>query len=166
MKLHTTSDEVPRVARAPQEGHDALLAVLAVDPLEAGRFEVDLVERRLRPVEAVQVPDEALEPAVVRPLVEEVPVEARVVVPLVRLPELAAHEEKLLAGMPVHEPVESAQVGELLPVVARHLAEERALAVDHLVVGQRQDEVLVPGVEQPEGELVVVVLPVDRVVLM
>jgi hypothetical protein len=35
--------------------------------------------------------------------------------------------------------------------------------VDHLVVADRQDEVLAVGVHQREGQLVVVVLPVDRV---
>jgi 1,4-alpha-glucan branching enzyme len=38
-----------------------------------------------------------------------------------------------------------------------HLADQRALPVHHLVVGQRQDEVLREGVEQPEGQVVVVV---------
>ena len=83
-------------------------------------------------------------------------------VPLVPLAELAAHEQQLLAGLRVHVAVEQAQVGELLPVVARHLAEERAFAVDDLVVRERQHEVLVEGVEHAERELAVVILAVDR----
>ena len=42
-------------------------------------------------------------------------------------------------------------------------AEERALPVHHLVVGEREHEVLGLRVHGPEGELVVVVLPHDRV---
>ena len=62
--------------------------------------------------------------------------------------ELAAHEEQLLAGMRPHVRVERAQVRELLPAVARHLRQQRALAVHDLVVRERQDEVLVPRVDE------------------
>ena len=80
-------------------------------------------------------------------VLEQVPVEAAVVVPLAPLAELVAHEEQLLARLGVLVAVEQPQVGELLPVVAGHLAEQRALAVDHLVVGERQHEVLGEGVD-------------------
>src|SRR6478735_6326396 len=50
-------------------------------------------------------------------------------------------------------------------MVARYLAQQRALAVHHLVVADRQYEVLAPGVHQRERHLVVVVLAVDRLVL-
>ena len=63
-----------------------------------------------------------------------------------------------------HVAVQQPQVGELLPQVAGHLVQQRALAVDHFVVRERQDEVLVEGVDQAEGQLVVVVLAVDRLV--
>jgi hypothetical protein len=65
-----------------------------------------------------------------------------------------------------HEAVQRAQVGEFLPVVAGHLADQRALAVHHFVVRERQHEVLGEGVEQAEGQLVVVVAAMDRVVRM
>ena len=42
----------------------------------------------------------------------------------------------------------SAQVRELLPLVAGHLADERALAVHDFVVRQRQHEVLGERVHQ------------------
>ena len=71
---------------------------------------------------------------------------------------------QLLAGVGPHEGEEGAQVGQLLPAVTGHLAQQRALAVDDLVVADRQDEVLAPGVHQRERHLVVVVLPVDRLV--
>ena len=85
-------------------------------------------------------------------------------VPLLVLRELAAHEQQLLAGMRPHVRVERTQVRELLPAVARHLVHERALPVHDLVVREREDEVLVPGVDERERQLVVVVAPVDRVV--
>src|SRR3984893_14661054 len=77
------------------------------------------------------------------------------------LPELLAHEEKLLAGMAILIGVEETQVGELLPHVAGHLVEERVFAVDDFVVRERQDEVFRKRVEQREGELVLVVFSVD-----
>ena len=57
-------------------------------------------------------------------------------------------------------------VGQLLPAVAGHLAQQRPLAVDDLVVADRQHEVLAPGVHERERQLVVVVLAVDRLLLM
>ncbi len=79
------------------------------------------------------------------------------------LGDLVAHEEELLARVRPHVGVERAEVRELLPAVAGHLVQQRALAVDDLVVGQRQDEVLGEGVDEAEGQLVVVVAAVDRV---
>src|SRR3984893_4298322 len=80
------------------------------------------------------------------------------------LPELLAHEEKLLAGMAILIGVEETQGGEVLPHVAGHLVEERVFAVDDFVVRERQDEVFRKRVEQREGELVLVVFAVDGVV--
>ena len=97
-------------------------------------------------------------------LVGEVPVELAVVVPLAVLTELAAHEEQLLAGVSPHPAEQQAHVGELLPAVPRHLADERAFPVDHLVVGDRQRETLGERVPDGEREAAVVVAPVDRVV--
>ena len=68
-----------------------------------------------------------------------------------------------LPGMRVHEAVERAQRRGLLPVVAGHLAEHRALAVDDLVVRERQDEVLVERVEQRERQVPMIPAAVDRI---
>ncbi len=69
---------------------------------------------------------------------------------------------QLLARERPHVGVEGAQGGELPPGVLRDLVDHRALAVHHLVVRDRQHEVLRVGVDHREGHLVVVVLPVDR----
>ena len=64
MKLQTTST----VAAAPRDLRRKAITlcrgVVAVDPLEAGLVEIDLVERRLGAVETVEVGDPALEPRV------------------------------------------------------------------------------------------------------
>ena len=155
-------DEIRGVAIAAKVGEDALVGVVAVDPLEAGRIAVELVQRRRVRVEPVQVAHQSLHALVGRPL-QKIPLQALVVVPLVPLAELAAHEQQLLAGLGEQEAEEKAEVGEALPVVARHAREEGALAVHDLVVGERQDEVLVEGVEVAERQLVVVEPAEERI---
>ena len=97
----------------------------------------------------VQILNEAPQSGMER-IVEQVPVEAMVVVPLAPLAEFAAHEHQLLARMGVHVAVERAQRRGLLPVVARHLSEHRSLAVHDLVVRKRQDEILAECIQQRE----------------
>src|SRR5215475_9082169 len=96
-------------------------------------------------------------------LPEKMPVERMVMAPFIFLAELAAHEQKLLAGMAKHEAVISAQIGKTLPLVARHAAENRTLAVHDFVMGERQDEILEERVMQTEKDLAVMMLAVDRV---
>src|SRR5262245_35110608 len=94
---------------------------------------------------------------------EEMPIERMVVPPFCFLTELVAHEQELLAGVPEHEAVIGAQVGEALPLVARHAAENGALAVHHLVMRERQDEVFEECVVQAEQDLTVMMPTIDRV---
>src|SRR5207244_14725 len=98
-------------------------------PVKAASLEVQVEERPLRTIDAVQVLDEETNSLKQR-VVQRVPVEALVVVPFPPLPELAAHEHELFAGMRVHEPVERAQCRRFLPVVAWNLAEHRPFAVN------------------------------------
>ena len=90
--------------------------------------------------------------------------QALVEVPLLPLPKFAPHEKQLLAGVAPHVGIEEPQVGELLPDIARHLIEQRSLAVHHLVVREGQHEVFVERVDQAEGQLVVVILAVHGIV--
>ena len=96
-------------------------------------------------------------------IVQQVPVERVLVAPFAPLPELAAHEQQLLARVRRHVGTEQPVVGALLPLVARHPVEQRALAVHHLVVGDRQRELLRPGVHERESNEAVVVAAVHRV---
>src|SRR4029453_18280509 len=114
----------------------ALVGVVAIDPLEAVRPTIELVERGLGPIRRVEVAAPPLEAGGAGGA-EQVPVEARLVIPLAPLAELAAHEEQLLAGQQPLVAEEQAQVRAALPVVAWHIAEQRSLSVHHLVVRQR-----------------------------
>ena len=72
---------------------------------------------------------------------------------------------QLLARLRVHVGEEQAQVGELLPLVAGHLADQRSLAVDDFVVRERQHEIFQERIQHAEGEHVVVILAMDGIVL-
>ena len=156
-----------------EHGHQALASVLALDGIEAAlllvvveprkarRVVVPLAECSVVEVEVAQRRHVVRE-RVVDGIVEHVPVLLTALVPLAHLPELAAHEVELLARMHVHVQVEDAGLGELVPVVAVHLVEDRGLAVHVLVVRQRQQVALVWEVHHRERELVVVVLALVR----
>src|SRR5262249_14334972 len=100
--------EVGRITRETAEGEETLLRVVTVHPAKAHIVAVELVEGRLDTIPLVEVTDERVEPAMVRALVEQPPVERSIVVPLARLPELSAHEEEFLPGIGPHEGVQGA----------------------------------------------------------
>ena len=93
------------------------------------------------------------------------PVQALVLIPLDKLAELAAHEQQFLARMGRGEPQESPQPGELLPVIARHLVQQRLFAVDHFVMRQRQDEIFRVYVHHRKRHQIVAPRPEQRVLL-
>ncbi len=122
-----------------------------VEPLEAALLEVLVVQRRYVPVQAAEIAIQPLHAGVgLEP--ELGPRELAALAPLRPLRELVAHERELLARVGHLPRGEQPQVGELLPGVAGHLAEQRTLAVHDLVVRQRQHEVLGVGVELAERE--------------
>ena len=94
---------------------------------------------------------------------EQHPVQLALPVPLHKLPQLAAHEVQLLAGVAELEAVERAQGRELLLIVAVHLVDHRALAVHDLVMRVGQHIILGEGVHHREGQLVVVVAAIDGI---
>ena len=107
---------------------------------------VELVERR----------DEALLTAVGLVVLREEVLDALVVAPLDVLGDLVAHEVELAARVRDLVEGERAHARELTPEVAGHTGDERALAVDDLVMRQREDEVLVELVHRRERDLAVV----------
>src|ERR1700736_3312283 len=101
--------------------------------------------------------------AVVLRQFEQMPIETSIVVPFLDLSKFAPHEEQLLAGMSVHPRVKHAEVGKLLPFVARHFHKERALAVHDFVVTEHENEVFLERVEQREGDVAVMKPAIDRI---
>ena len=115
------------------EGKDAVVGVVGVDPFETVPIELDLMESRLGDVEMVEIGDEALD-AAVGIVLEEVPVEAASFAPFVALGEFLAHKEEFFAGVGVLIGIEQTEVGELLPHVAGHFVEKRVFAMYDFVV--------------------------------
>ena len=68
---------------------------------------------------------------------QDMPFQAHVVSPLTHLAEFVAHEKQLFAGLGKHVTVQQAQVGEPLPFVSRHFADDRTLAVHDFIVRKR-----------------------------
>ena len=110
----------------------------------------------------VQVTDIVLHLLVAR-IFEQEPVKLTLFVPLGKLRELIAHEAELFARMRHHIAVEGAQIAELHIIFAGHLIDERILAVDDLIVRQRQNVILRIRIGHREGELIVAALAVERV---
>ena len=96
-------------------------------------------------------------------VLEKMPVQAFIMDPLFPLAELPSHEQELFAWLGKHVTQEDSQVGEFLPIVPRHLAQQRALALDDFVMRKRQDKVLMECVQHPKGQVVVMVFSVDGV---
>src|ERR1051325_262343 len=128
-----TDDAPPRRRRDAHEGQGVPTHVPSVYPLETFRVAVGFPERGLCGVKAVEVADERLQATMIG-LLKQMPVEAAFLVPFPPLAQLPAHEEQLLAGMGPHVAVEGAQVAELVRALARHLVQERALAVHDLIM--------------------------------
>ena len=94
--------------------------------------------------------------------VQQIPVEARLEIPLTALPEFLSHEQQLLAGICPQETIVRPKRRELLPRIARHAGQQRTLAVHDLVVRQRKHEILGERIGQSERDAVVVPTPVHR----
>src|SRR5215212_5936697 len=112
-------------------------------------------------VDRIHVLDQSLH-AAMSPLRALPPIDTATLGELPTLTELCSHEQQLFARVCPHEGVEGAQRAKLPPLILWRALKHRALAMDHLVVTDRQDEVLRVRVGQRERHLVVVELPVDR----
>src|SRR5579864_1504466 len=84
-------------------------------------------------------------------------------IPFVPLTELATHEKQLLAGLPIHPRVKHSEIGKFLPLVTRHLRNQRAFAVYHFIVTQNQNEMFLKRVEQRKRDVVVMKTAKNRI---
>ena len=145
-----------------QERDDVLFRVVAGQPVKAIPAAIQFPHCGCIPVELEQFAAEILELAVlVKP--QQIPSDGLFLAPLVKLCQLTAHEQQFLAGMGIHICDVGAQVIKLLLIIARHLVNQRALAMYHLVMRQRQNEVLGESVSKAESKVVMHTLAEERV---
>src|SRR3954464_14954881 len=131
-------------------------------PLESGLLAIKRMQGRHGSVHAVEIPDQSLHPRM-SGIFDQMPIERMVVLPFVFLSKFIPHEQELLAGVPEHKAVIGTQVGEALPLISRHAAEDRTLTVHDLIMGKREDEIFEECVVQTEQDLAVMVAAVNRV---
>src|SRR5579859_3630078 len=62
--IQNDDEKIFMISRAADEGDDAVVAVVAINPFETGPFEIDFVKCRLFRVEAIQIADEPFYAAV------------------------------------------------------------------------------------------------------
>jgi hypothetical protein len=92
------------------------------------------VQRRLLAIQPVQVANQATDAGVGRGSAEGAMGSCLMMVPFPGLAELLPMNSSFLPGKVHWSAVEQTQVRETLPFVARHLVEQRALAMHDLVV--------------------------------
>ena len=95
-RIHRNDDDVVGINRPAEVGIATLLAIVAVDPVEAFPAVVLLVECGLFAIVSVEVCHEFAD-AIVEPVSDERPVEFIVVVSLGPLSDFAPHEQKFFA---------------------------------------------------------------------
>src|SRR5262245_38364004 len=109
------------VTVAARVRHDGFVAVRDVDPREPLPAGILPPELRILAIHLRERAHELVERRAPWIVAQQMPIEARLVVPLGVRRQLGAHEEQLLAGAGEHVREQETQVRELLPLVARHL---------------------------------------------
>ena len=94
---------------------------------------------------------------------KQLPIQLFFKIPLDELTKLLSHKQQLFARVCHHIAKQGAHPCKFLAVLARHLVDQRAFAVYHLIVGKWQDIVLRKSIHHAESQFIVVVGAVDWV---
>src|SRR2546421_6645557 len=92
-EIAAKQQKVVRIRGLSQKGDHRVVYVVKVNPFETRVMEIHLVERGLRMIETVQLAYEILQLAVKIEL-DQLPADARRIVPLFVLPDFRAHEQQ------------------------------------------------------------------------
>ena len=155
------NDLLTAVVDAAERDH-ALTVVVVGDPAKALPGIVVLPERSIFLVEFIERFGKAEQIGVIR-IIQHEPFQLVLVIPFSALTEFLSHEQELLARMREHIGKECAVGGELVALQTRHFLDHRALAVNDLVMRDRQDIVLGEAVEERECQLVMIECTVERI---
>ncbi len=155
------ADEQQRLFLFPAAAHKhnhALLLITAIDPLKALRIKIQLIERRVLPIERVQRPHVVLHFLVNR-ILQQLPLQRLVFIPLIHLGVVLSHKQQLLSRVRHHKAIGRPQIlCLLLKGIPRHFADHRTLSVNHLVMRKYQHKILTVGIQHGEGQLPVIIL--------
>ena len=156
-------DKVLIILGLTNKGKDAVLCILAIDPFKPIPVEVHLPERLVLAIKAIEFPGIFQHFSVHRILFHQMPIQAVIKIPLNELTELSTHEHQFLPrmGHPVRKEIPKS--GELLPIIARHLADQGTFPMDHLIMGQRQYKILRKSIHQRKCKLILVPFPIDGI---
>ena len=106
--------QVAAVLSPPDEGKETVGAVEMINPLEALRPVIEFMESGFLSVKTVQILDQSFHSGVLR-ILEQMPGDAYLMIPLLRLPDLSSLEKQFLARMREHPGEKQPQICELLP---------------------------------------------------
>jgi hypothetical protein len=113
-------------------------------------------------IDSVQISDKTLNTPVLR-IIEDIEGERLEFLPFVEFRHLIAHKVKLLARMSIHIGIEIPNIGEFVVVASPHLVEDAPLHMNNFVMTKRKNEVLTVEVGHREGDLIVAIFLIDRV---
>ena len=96
-------------------------------------------------------------------ILQKIPVEFSRFGPFLILREVLTHEEQLLTRVSHHESISCNQVLELIHAYTRHLIDHGTLQMNHFVMREYQNILLILIVGHCEGHLIMVVLAEIRI---
>ena len=85
----------------PLIDHDAVLAISIIHPLKSALLKCILVERLFVPVQGIEISHDVFDTAV-EIVIEQMPIEASVMIPLSRLSNFCTHKEEFSPRMRKH----------------------------------------------------------------
>src|SRR5690242_8634085 len=87
-------------------------------------------------------------------VIQQMPIEAPLMIPLCTLSELTAHEDQLTSRVSKHVTEEETQVREFFPFIARHSSQQRSFSMHHFIVRKRQHKVLRESIHDAERNFI------------
>ena len=148
----------------PFKGKQGTVCISLLDPCKACRITVHLIKSRLILIQLVQGLHIRLNIGMSIKL-EEGPIQLIGLVELLELCKFLTHEKQLLSRVCHHKTKCRPEIGELILIASGHLLDQRSLLMNHLVMGKHQNEFLTVGINHTECEVVVMILPVQRIQL-
>ena len=128
------------------ERHHRIGMIVMGNPLEPLPGIVHLPHRRILQVKMIELAHIFFE-LTMGLILQQQPIQFLIVFPFNKLAEFLSHKQQLFPGMGHHKAQETAHTCKLLPVIPRHLIDQRTFSVNHFIVGDGKDKILTEGIE-------------------